>query len=69
MYDLFSKYGVVVEVKMKKPTTHISFNNVNSMPCSAYVNFADATQARAAIEALNGKPIIRGGNTLRIDYY
>ena len=54
---------------MKKPRSNVQLQNINSLPCSAYVNFADASAAKAAIHSLNGQPIIKGGNTLRIDYY
>jgi len=39
------------------------------MPCAAYVNFKDPADAKAAVEALNGKPVLAGGSSLRIDYY
>jgi len=39
VYNLFSKYGTVISVKMKKPDTNVQFFNINCLPCSAYVNF------------------------------
>lgn len=40
VFELFSQYGLVQSVKVKKPQTNIRFQNINSMPCAAYVNFA-----------------------------
>jgi RNA recognition motif-containing protein len=54
VYDLFSKYGSVTQVKMKKPDTNIQFMNVNSLPCSAYVNFNKEEDATRAMDELNG---------------
>lgn len=39
------------------------------MPCSAYVNFANESDAMAALTALNGKQILSGSNSLRIEFY
>ena len=39
------------------------------MPCAAYVNFKEPEHAKTAVEALNGKPVLAGGASLRIDYY
>ena len=39
------------------------------MPCSAYVNFAAESDAMAALTALNGKQILAGSNSLRIEFY
>jgi RNA recognition motif-containing protein len=69
VFDLFSKYGTVLDVKMKKPASNVPLQSINSMPCSAYVNFKEQTQAKAALLAMNGQSIIPGGQTLRIDYY
>lgn len=38
--DLFSKYGKVQQIKMKKPNSNIQLSDISSLPCSAYVNFA-----------------------------
>jgi RNA recognition motif-containing protein len=67
--NLFQKYGTVLEVKIKKPNSNVQLSSINSLPCSAYVNFIDMDSAKAAIQGLNGKAIIAGGNSLRIDYY
>ena len=68
--DLFSQYGQVLDIKMKKPTkSNLPLNSIQFMPCAAYVNFKDTAQAKAAIEALQGKQILAGGPTLKIDYY
>jgi len=67
---LFAKFGTVLDVKMKKPAkSNAPIQSINYMPCAAYVNFQDAAQAKAAVEALNGKPVLPGGPGLRIDYY
>jgi len=43
---------------MKKPTSkNVPKQSIYSLPCSAYVNFKESSQAKAAIEALNGKPV------------
>jgi len=55
VFELFQKYGTVVSVKIKKPHSNVQFQNINSLPCSAYVNFATEDQAREALDALNGK--------------
>lgn len=55
VYELFSQYGTVSSVKVKKPQTNVRLQSINSMPCSAYVNFATEDQAQAALNALNGK--------------
>lgn len=68
IYELFSKFGTVLDVKMKKPESNVQLKNINHLPCSAYVNFKDQTQARAAKEAMNGQSLIPG-QTLRIDFY
>ena len=39
VYDLFSKHGSVLSVKVKKPQSNVPLKNINSLPCSAYVNF------------------------------
>jgi len=36
---LFSNFGVVKQVLLKKPMTNVPLTNINSLPCSAYVNF------------------------------
>ena len=69
VYNLFSKYGTVLDVKIKKPNTNVPLRSINLLPCAAYVNFKEQTQAKSAMEALNGKSIIEGGQTIRIDYY
>ena len=45
VFELFSQYGLVQRVKVKKPQTNIRLQNINSMPCAAYVNFATEDQA------------------------
>ena len=69
VYELFSQYGTVSSVKVKKPQTNVRLQSINSMPCSAYVNFATEEQAKAAMTALNGKQILAGSNSLRIEFY
>jgi RNA recognition motif-containing protein len=69
VFDLFSKHGTVLDVKMKKPQSNVALQSVNLLPCAAYVNYKDADQAKAAIKALNGYQVIPGANSLRIDYY
>ena len=41
VFNLFSKYGTVLQVKLKKPESNVKFQNINSLPCSAYVNFKE----------------------------
>ena len=55
VYELFAKYGTVLDVKVKKPDSNVKLNNINSLPCSAYVNFKEVAMAEAAIKGLNGK--------------
>ena len=53
--DLFSKYGKVQQIKMKKPNSNVLLNDISSLPCSAYVNFATEEAAQSAASELNGK--------------
>ena len=69
VFELFSQYGLVQSVKVKKPQTNIRLQNINSMPCAAYVNFATEEQAQKAQEELNGKQILPGTNSLRVEFY
>ena len=39
VYDLFSQYGFVKSVLLKKPHSNVPLKNVNFNPCSALVNF------------------------------
>lgn len=39
LVELFSKYGTVLSVKIKKPNSNVPIQNINHLPCSAYVNF------------------------------
>jgi len=48
--DLFSKYGPVVDVKLKKPSqSNVPLQSIYSMPCAAYVNFKEEADAKKAI--------------------
>jgi len=69
VFNLFSKHGTVLTVKMKKPQSNVKFQYINSNPCSAYVNFADESSAKAALDALNGTVLLPGTNSIRIDFY
>jgi RNA recognition motif-containing protein len=65
--NIFSHYGDVKSVKMKKPPS--SHQNYNHQPCSAYVDFETHEQALAAQKALNGKQLLPGANFIRIEFY
>jgi len=68
--DLFGRYGTVVDVKLKKPSSsNVPLQSIYSLPCAAYVNFKEPEQAKAAVEGLDGKPVLAGGNTLRVAFY
>lgn len=67
--QLFSTYGVVKQVLLKKPQTNVPLSSINSLPCSAYVNFQTEDQAASAVQELNGKSILPGYNCLRIEPY
>lgn len=40
VYELFQKYGTVVSLKCKKPNSNVRLQMINSLPYSAFVNFA-----------------------------
>lgn len=65
--NLFSDYGVIKQVKIKKPPTF--YQNYNHNPCSAYVNFETHEQAMKALKALNGRQLLPGSNFIRIEFY
>lgn len=67
--DLFSKYGKVQQIKMKKPNSNVPLNDISSLPCSAYVNFATEEAAQSAASELNGKFIQGSLRNLRIEPY
>ena len=46
---LFSNFGVVKQVLLKKPMTNVPLANISSLPCSAYVNFYTEDQAALAM--------------------
>jgi hypothetical protein len=69
LMNIFSNYGKVVSVKIKKPESNVSFKSVNFMPCHAYVNMETHEQAMEAKTALNGKQLLPGTNYLRIEFY
>ena len=49
--------------------SNVKFQNINSLPCSAYVNFQEQSMAEAALNALNGTVVLPGTNSIRIDFY
>jgi RNA recognition motif-containing protein len=53
MMNVFSNFGHIKSVKMKKPQAF--YQNSNHNPCSAYVDFETHEQALAAKKALDGK--------------
>lgn len=69
LLSLFSIYGEVVSIKMKKPISNVRFNNLNYLPFSAYVNYASQKQAEDAMEALNGKQLLPDTKSIRIEFY
>lgn len=54
---------------LKKPTSNVLLKDINSLPCSAYVNFQTEEQAATAVQELNGKRLLPGSNPLRIEPY
>ena len=67
--NVFSNFGTIVSVKIKKPTTSPCYLNYNSWPCTAYVNFETHEQALAAKTKLDGKQLLPGANFIRIEFY
>lgn len=43
---IFSNYGTIDSLKIKKPQSNVTFRNLNFLPCSAYVNFETHEQAK-----------------------
>jgi len=39
------------------------------MPCSAYVSFTTQEEAQVALKELNGKEILKGTKSLRVEFY
>lgn len=66
---LFANYGVVKQVLLKKPHSNVLLQDINSLPCSAYVNYQSEEQAAFAVQELNGKRLLPGANPLRIEPY
>ena len=69
LMNIFSNYGTIDSLKIKKPPSNVQFQNVNYLPCSAYINFEHHEQAKDAKEALNGKQLLPGTNYIRIEFY
>ena len=55
LMNIFSNFGQIVSVKIKKPQSNVHFSNSNFLPCHAYINFETHQQALDAKTALNGK--------------
>lgn len=69
VFNLFSKFGTVKSIKLKKPTSNVQLSDINLHPCSAYVNMATEQEAKEAMDELNWKQILPGANPLKVDYY
>jgi RNA recognition motif-containing protein len=64
--NLFKRHGMVTSVKVKKPQLPGIFSESLLIPSQGYVNFKTEQEAKAAIEALNGKSVLPGSAPLRI---
>ena len=64
VFDLFSLYGEVVSVKIKR-----SNFNLSQLTCQAFVAYNSKEEAVKAIDSLNGKIIIPGMDKLKVEFY
>ena len=69
--ELFSIYGDVACVKVKKPLRSLPIANLDmdSLSCSAYVNFNSEEHALAAKNAINGRSLVPGCPPIYVDFY
>ena len=69
--ELFSIYGDVACVKVKKPLRSLPISNadIDLLSCSAYVNFNSEQHAEAAKNGINGKSLVAGGTPIYVDFY
>ena len=67
MRELFSIYGDVTCVKVKKPPQNFSSSEIPT--CSAYVNFKSNEDALAAQSGMNGKSMGPGAPAIYVDFY
>lgn len=67
--ELFSIYGDVTCVKVKKPLKCLPITNIDSLSCSAYVNFKTNEHALAAQAAMHGKSLVPGARAIYVDFY
>lgn len=64
VFDLFSLYGEVVSVKIKRPNF-----GMTQLTCQAFVTYSTREEAEKAIESLNGKMLIPGMETLKVSLF
>jgi RNA recognition motif-containing protein len=65
---LFSKYGDIKSIKVKKPPTMSQFPTAPSTSFGiAYIDFSSEDAAMKAISELNGYQV--GMHALQVDYY
>lgn len=67
--ELFSIYGDVNCVKVKKPLLNVSMENIDKIYSSAYVNFNSEEDAFTAKNAINGKSLAQGCPRIFVDFY
>lgn len=69
--ELFSIYGDVACVKVKKPLQSLPISNadIDLLSCSAYVNFNSEQHAQAAKNGINGKSLVAGCTPIYVDFY
>jgi len=68
--ELFSKYGTIRSIKVKKPqiwSPNVQMSGSSTSYGIAYVDFFKEEDAQKAMKELNGYQI--GANRLSIDYY
>lgn len=64
VFDLFSLYGEVVSVKMKR-----SAFSMPQLTCQAYVAYSTHEEATKAIDSLNNKVLLPGMDTLKVSLF
>jgi hypothetical protein len=68
IYDVFSLYGKVVSIKLKKSILYMQ-SVLPIQKSQAYVAISTQEQALEAKEELNNKCIARGGDPIKVEFY
>ena len=69
LYRLFSNYGEVLSIKLKKNCSSIAGLDQNNLLSSAKVTFENEEEAREALETLNGRVVCKNTKAIRIEYF